>query len=307
MAIALVLMLVSSFALLFFTREGSKSEIDRDHFKIPETEKIDQVTLTSPQGKINLKYEGIRWRVNEKWDADMQMIKVLFATLQQVEPRRPVAASMKDSISQWLIKKGTQISLIENGAPKINFLAGGNILKTETWFLKEGDTQPYVMNIPGYRVYVGGVLELDESGWRNKRIFDFNWRNFKSLTSSYPKDPKQSFEIEMKGRYLGIKDLTTVDTTKLNNYLDAVRLLFALKFISPGQHLPDSLAATVPAVRIEIKDIARGVYILELFTPRKQDAEIYGRLADGQIVGLEKNKIAEIVRRKDYFLSGRGR
>lgn len=300
-------MLVSSLGLLFFTHEGSKPEIDRAYFKIPETEKIDQVTLTSSQGKINLKYEGIRWRVNERWDADMQMIKVLFATLQQAEPRRPVAASMKDSISQWLIKNGTQISLVENGDPKINFLAGGNVLKTETWFLKEGDTQPYVMNIPGYRVYVGGVLELDESGWRNKRIFDFNWRNFKSLTSRYTKDPKQSFEIEMKGRFFGIKDLTTVDTTKLNNYLDAVSLLFASKYLSPGQHLPDSLVATVPAIQIEIKDIASRVYLLELFTPRKQDTEIYGRLADGQIVALEKNKIAEIVRRKDYFLSGRGR
>lgn len=300
-------MLVSSLGLLFFTHEGSKPEIDRAYFKIPETEKIDQVTLTSSQGKINLKYEGIRWRVNERWDADMQMIKVLFATLQQAEPRRPVAASMKDSISRWLIKNGTQISLVESGDPKINFLAGGNVLKTETWFLKDGDTQPYVMNIPGYRVYVGGVLELDESGWRNKRIFDFNWRNFKSLTSRYTKDPKQSFEIEMKGRFFRIKDLTTVDTTKLNNYLDAVSLLFASKYLSPGQHLPDSLVATVPAIQIEIKDIASRVYLLELFTPRKQDTEIYGRLADGQIVALEKNKIAEIVRRKDYFLSGRGR
>ena len=301
LAIALGLMIVSSIGLLFLTREEPKSEIDHNHFRLAESEKIDQVILSSPRGKINLKFDGAHWRVNEKWDTDLQMIKLLFATLQQAEPRRPVAASMKDSVNRILSTKGTQILLIENGASKVNFLAGGNSIKTETWFLKEGETQPYVMQIPGYRVYVAGVLELDESGWRSKRIFDFYWRNFKSLTASYAREPKQSLEIEMKDHYFGLKDVASVDTTKLNDYLDAVSFLSATKFIPPGLPEIDSLMATAPAIRIEVKDIANRVYVLELFTPRKQDIEVYGRLADGQIVALEKNRIGEIARRKDFF------
>ena len=301
-AITLSLLIVSSGGLFFLTLKEAKPEIDHSLFKIDQSEKIDQVTLASPKGKVNLKYDGNRWRVNEKWEADPKMITLLFATLQQAVPKRPVATSMNDSVTHWLSKQGTKISFIENGVPKMNFLAGGNAIKTETWFLKDGDLHPYVMNIPGYRVYVAGVLELDENGWRSKRIFDFRWRNFKSMTSTYLKEPKQSFEIELKDHYFGIKDLTAVDTTRINDYLDAVSLLFASKFISPGQPQIDSLVATKPAVRIEIKDITSHVYILELFTPWKGDNEVYGRLADGQIVALEKNKIAEIVRRKDYFL-----
>ncbi len=294
--------MMSSCLIFFLNHKEAKTEIDQGIFKISQFEKIDQVILVSPMGKINLKYDGSRWRVNEKWDADPKMITLLFATLQQAAPKRPVASSMKDSVNQQLSMHGIQISLIENGNTKMNFLAGGNAIKTETWFQKEGDLQPYVMNIPGYRVYVAGVLELDENGWRSKRIFDFTWRNFKSLSSRYLKEPKQSFEIILKDRYFGIKDLAAVDTTRINDYLDAVSLLFASKFVSAGQPKMDSLVATEPAVRIEIKDIASRVYILELFTPRKGDNEVYGRLADGQIVALEKSKIAEIVRRRDYFL-----
>ena len=71
--------------------------------------------------------------------------------------------------------------------------------------------------------------------------------------------------------------------------------------IPPGLPEIDSLVATAPAIRIEVKDIANRMYVLELFTPRKEDAEVYGRLADGQIVALEKNRIGEIARRKDFF------
>ena len=302
LALSLGVMIMSSGILFFLNSKEAKPEIDQNLFKISESEKIDQVTLGSSKGQVNLKYDGNRWRVNEKWEADPKMITLLFATLQQAVPKRPVATSMNDSVTHWLSKQGTKISFIENGIPKMNFLAGGNAIKTETWFLKDGDLHPYVMNIPGYRVYVAGVLELDENGWRSKRIFDFRWRNFKSMTSTYLMEPKQSFEIELKDHYFGIKELTAVDTTRVNDYLDAVSLLFASKFISPGQLEIDSLVATKPAVRIEIKDITSRVYILELFTPRKDDNEVYGRLADGQIVALEKNKIAEIVRKKDYFL-----
>ncbi len=302
LTISLCLLAVMSAGLFFFTQEETKPEINRDYFKLKESEKIDQVTLQSVRGTVDLKFENNRWRVNGKWDADMQMVKLLFATLNQSEVRRPVAASVKDSVLQRIKQKGIHVTLSEAGIRANDFLAAGNELKTEAWFLKEGETQPYVMIIPGYRVYVAGILEMEEREWRDKRIFDFNWRNFKSLTAIYPKDPNQSLEIEMKGQYFGIKNMERADTSKLNSYLDAVSLLFATRFVAPHRPGIDSLVTTAPAVRIEIKDIANRTYSLELFAPRRKDAEIYGRLAEGEIVAFEKKIIAEIVRKRDYFL-----
>lgn len=301
-AVSLAVLVMTSLSLFFFTREEVRSEINRDEFKLTDSEKIDHLTLSSSGQKLELKFENNRWRVNDRWDADTRMITVLFATLRQVEVRRPVAATLRDSVTNWLRRKGMKVTLFEEGTRRMEFLAGGNASKTEAWFLKEGDPQPYAMIIPGYRVYVAGILELDEGGWRSKRVFDFNWMNFKSLTATYPGEPKQSIEVEMKNHIPGIKNMVRVDTTKLSDYLDAVSLLFVTRYISLGEGEIDSLVATSPVARIEIKDIASRTYALELFAPRKNEGEIFGRLADGQRVALKRSKAADIMKRRDYFI-----
>jgi len=158
-----------SLSVFFFFREGPRPVIDPEYFKVEGTEKIDGISLQSPQGEIGLKFENNQWRVNGKWEADLQMIKVILATMKQVEPRRPVATSIKDSVLRVLTQGGTHVKLSEGGIVKFEFLAGGNTLKTESWFLRRGDVQPYIMMIPGYRVYVAGIFELDESGWRKRK------------------------------------------------------------------------------------------------------------------------------------------
>src|SRR6185295_5940058 len=126
-------LILASLGLAYFSADESKQEIDRAYFRIDNTEKIDRVILHSQKGDIELKFENNRWRVNETWDADVQMIKVLFATLRQIEPRRPVAAAMRDSVAGMLENNGIQVVLFEGGEKRLTFLAGGNADKTETW------------------------------------------------------------------------------------------------------------------------------------------------------------------------------
>ncbi len=303
--ISLGVLTVLSFSLAFFTGEQPKPEIDRDYFRMMDTEKMDEVKLHSTLGDVELKFENNRWRVNGQWDADAQMIKVLFATLKQIEPRRPVASAIRDSVSQRLTKKGIHVAISEAGEKRLSFLAGGNEDKTETWFLKEGDTQPYVMTLPGYRVYAAGIFELEGNGWRSKRIFDFNWRNFRSLAVTYPNESKQNFEVEMQDNFFGIKNMSQVDTTKLNNFLDAVSLLLADQFVESARPGIDSLAALPAAARFEIKDVANRTYSLDVLQPGRKDRQIYGRMGNGEIVTIGKSKIDEIVRRRDHFLPGK--
>ncbi|CAN5489732.1 hypothetical protein BH09BAC3_BH09BAC3_33150 [soil metagenome] len=296
-----VFLTIVSAALLFLSREGIRPVINKDLFRV-DTDKIDEVILQSPTAKVQLKFESNQWKVNDKWGADAGMIKVLFATLKQIEPRRPVASVIKDSIRNMLEQKGVKVTLSGSDVSTEVFYAAGNTLKTETWFMKADDPQPYTMVIPGYRVYVAGILELDESGWRNKRIFDFNERNFKALSFAYVKDPKQNFEIELKGRELSIKNMQSFDSVKLDGYLGAVSLIFASRFIAPDASGLDSLVSTPPEIRIEIKDIASRTFSLELFAPKVNDPEVYGRLGDGQLVAIDRDAAADIVRSREYFL-----
>ena len=302
LTITLAGLILTAFGLAYFNGDVSKEEINHAYFQIADTEKIDEVTLHSPKGDVALKFENSRWHVNGVWDADVQMVKVLFATLKQIEPRRPVASALRDSVTRKLRSGGTQVTLFEAGEKRMSFLAGGNEDKTETWFQKDGDPQPFVMIIPGYRVFAAGIFELDVNGWRDKRIFNFNWRNFRSLKVKYPKESKSDFEVELKGTYFGIKNMEQSDTTKLNDFLDAVSLLFADRFDSQGKPVADSLAKLQPIVHFEISDVANRTYTLDILQPGNKDREVYGRLPEGELVLFGRNKIGEIIRRRDYFI-----
>ncbi|MDZ4714596.1 MAG: hypothetical protein SH819_03920 [Cytophagales bacterium] len=293
-------LLTVSVTLFLSTREVQKPAIDPAYFAVTDTEQVDRVTLATADDTVALTFDGSRWRVNNRWDADVQMIKVLMATLRQAEVHRAVPVSMVDTVTRQLDRLGIQVSVQEAGIERIRFLAGGNPQKTESWFLKEGEARPYIMIIPGYRVFVSGILELKEGGWRNKRIFEFNWRNFKTLTASYANEPAAGFTVEMKQRYFGIREVKQVDTTKLNDYLDAVSLLVARRFVNGRS---DSLPAVKPAARIDITDIADRTYSLELFPAGAKDTEVYGRMADGQRVAFDRDVVTALLRRRGYFVS----
>lgn len=299
LTISLVGLVTLSVVMAWLSRDEERIVIDRSAFAVDETEKINKVTLIGGD-TVTLAYDGTRWLVNDTWDADLQMIKVLMATLRQVEPHRPIAASRVDTVNAQLESRGTRVILGMSDGTQRSFFAGGNSGKSEAWFRNEETPQPYVVIIPGYRVYVSGIFELNASGWRNKRIFDFNWRNFKSLTASYPREINAGLTVEMKQRYFGIRDLQSVDTTRLNNYLDAVSLLMARRFVTDES---GRLSDQVPVARIVVTDIANREYRLEVFAPRREDEEIFGRLADGQFVAFNRSDIVEIVRRRDWFVT----
>ena len=77
-----------------------------------------KLTRSLPLLPERLSFENGKWRVNENWDADSRMIKVFFATISQVEPRRPVAAVVTDSIKKELEKNGVHVTMSAGGLKK---------------------------------------------------------------------------------------------------------------------------------------------------------------------------------------------
>ena len=303
--ISFTILLVSIAGFWFFSSKQTNSVlVEPTLFKPEDITKIDRVTLESANGKISLELNGARWIVNNKYEADRQLIKLLFATLDKAEPKRPVSNSQLDSVNALLSKTGVEVKLYEGGNIVESFRAGGNAQKTEAYFQKSADLIPYVMSIPGYRLYVSYILELDENGWRDKRIFNFNWRNFKSLHMIVPADPSQNFEVSFKDQFFGISGIASVDTTKLNDYLDAVSLLTADQFIAPGfSKVYDSLLKTKPAFRIEVTDISAKTFSLDLFGPLKSDPNLVGRLDENQPILFNRNNILPIARKKAFFIA----
>jgi hypothetical protein len=301
LAVSLVVLSLASIGL-YVSQSGERTRaIERNDFALAETENVNRVQLLRSSDTVDLTFDG-RWQVNNQWGADVQMIKVLMATLKQVAPHRPVAAAQQDSVVARLKKTGTRVRVMEDSAVVREFWVGGNSNKSEAWFVGE-DNRAIVMIIPGYRVYVSGIFELPAGGWRNKRVFDFNWRNFRTLTTTYTKQPAEGFTIELKQRYFGIRNVENIDTTRLNDYLDGVSLLMAKRFLD--KKTSDGIRLKQPEVRIDIEDITKRTYSLELFAPGQEGTEVYGRLASGELVVFDGADISAIVKGRSFFVKSK--
>ena len=298
---ALLVFLLGITAIIFwFGKRESGHEVDPAIFKQYDLNAIDEIALESPSGKTVLKYEGARWKINGTLNTNPDMIDVLFATLQQVEAKRPVALSDRDSISSALQKSGVKVTLLATGETKAVFFAGGNESKKQAYFLQENAKVPYIVAIPGYRVYVSGIFELPESGWRDKFVFGFNWRNFHRLETRFPQKPNDDFEIEMDDGLPVLKGLQDVDTTRLNNFLDEVSLLKADEF-SPASPSLDSLAKTVPLVSFSVSDVAGKAYVLQLYPIRDKSIQYFGLVNGTQWARFNETRIAGILRGRSFF------
>jgi hypothetical protein len=283
----------------FIGRADGSIDVDETLFKDFDLQEIDQVSLESKEDTVLLQFNGTKWLVNEQFNADAAMIQILFATLQQAEPKRPVSPSIRDSVSRDLKKEGIKVSLFSSGVKKIVFYAGGNARKTQAIFCAEGNDMPYIMSIPGYRVYVSGIFELPENDWKDKLVFAFNWRNFESLEARFPEAAEQGFKVSLRDNYFGIEGMASVDTARLNQFLDDVSLLTASEYLNKPI-FGGGLSIPPASMIITVRDIAQRAYTLELY--KHADMQNVPGLINGkQWAVFAPSKVDEIFRKRPFF------
>lgn len=296
--ISLGILIVLS-ALLVFLGSSPRVVVDKNLFKVEDQTQINKVIIEQQANRIDLSFDGTRWRVNEKYEADRQLITILFATLLQAEPKRLVAEGLSDSISRQMQTHGTRVQLIAGQEVLKDFSVLGNSQKTETYF--QADDKVYVIGIPGYRVYVGSVFELTKEEWRDRRVFNFNWQNFKSLSVKFEGEPKSDFKVSYQNQFFGIEGLPAADTTRLNDFLDAVSLLQVNRFLSAQEKNQLDSASMTPEFTIEVTDIANRSYLLEVYPQQIDNFVRLGRVNRESLGRISKNDLDRIARKRSNF------
>ena len=297
--IGLLMVLVGVLFSIFFVYRFLPGDqvVDKALFRVADIASIDQVVLKSKSGTINLSLVGSRWKANGM-PADADMIQVLMATLAQAEPRRPVSKRISDSTATALMNDGVLVSLYSANKMIHSFYAGGNLQRTQACFMKQGESTPYVMVIPGYRVYVAGIFEVDEAGWLDRRIFNFNWRNFSSLNVNHPASA-DDYEVTFDGKIFSVAGIVT-DTARLNTFLDDLSLLQADRLVL-NDALRDSLVNQRPEVTFQVKTLSGEVYSLSLF-PTSGSGSVYGLTGSGPIAVFDQRAVSRIMRRRQWFV-----
>jgi hypothetical protein len=304
----LALLLICTIAVTvmssFWINRRSTESVDPSTFRIEDLSIVDSVALVAPGRNVSLRFDGTKWMVNESYRADGQMIEVFFATLEQIVPRRPVSENMRDSVEKLLKESGTKVELFANGEKKGEFYAGGNERKSEAWFVSP-QKGPFVVVIPGYRVYASGVFELDEGGWRDKQVFRFNQRNFRSLALDFVREPSNSFVINYEDQLFEIPGLPEADTAKVFNYLDAASLLKAESIVRPGElQWVDSLLSQPPSFTIGVTDISGRTSRLRIYSPLAGKRQVLGVMGDEPAL-FNKSDIVKLAKKRSYFVISR--
>jgi hypothetical protein len=299
--ILLSVLVTVTVGIYFVFRTNTSTVVDKALFKLSDYSTINKVILEKDHKTIELKFDGARWKVNDQL-ADRSMIDVLFATLQQVEPKRPVAESLQDSIATFLNSNGVVVKLYDGDNLLKEFIAGGNATKTQAYFKYPDEADSYVMVIPGYRVYAAGIFELEEYGWKDRYVFNFNWRNFKSLKASFPHTPKNDFEVAMGESYFEILGMAALDTTRLNDFLDAISLVEVDQYVNPEEIIGyDSLLTTIPLMKVEVNDISGKTYSLSLYDQPKE-MQILGFIQGIHPAYIDRKKVQGLLKGKAWFM-----
>lgn len=296
-----MLAVLTTLTLLVFwwIQPENRQDAAPDIFEVEDLAAISRVELADDTARVILAFEGNKWRVNNRYDSDGSMIRVLFATLQQAQPKRAVARAHQDSIFNRLANSGVKVSLFEGQELRKEFFAGGNASRTQAFFGDPETQQVYVMTIPGYRVYVSGIFELNENGWRDKYVFGFNWENFKTLEAIFPQRKSDNFTVSMTRDFFGIQDMPDADTAKLNDFLDDVSLLAVEEYLTEPE-LSDSIQQHQPQLEIRVTDIGNRTYQLRIFNfgPRQ---EVYGLIQDAQVALFSRRKYTALLKPKSFF------
>jgi hypothetical protein len=294
----LVILLITTGVVVWYSRREHTSGVNKDQFRIEALAQVDKIVMRSQTDTIMLNYNGTRWKVSDTWYADRDMIEVLFATLQQAAPRRPVGASQQDSLYKSLEQTGVLVEAFIKGVSAGKFWSGGNASKTQAYFADPDDKQVFIMNIPGYRVYVSGIFELNESGWREKRVFAFNWQNFQNLEAVFPGRPEQNFSVIMKDMQASIPGMVNIDTARLNDFMDAVSLLTVDEYRNNTPSL-DSLLSVGPIQVLTVSDIGKRNFTLKVY--RGRDLKFKGLINETQWADFDTEKLSRVVVPKDFF------
>ena len=225
---------------------------DPDLFMIRDTTQIEKFQFHS---KILDHYfsrqEG--WKINNKFPSDPNLRKMLFTVSKRVKVSRALTGDEKEQLLKRNEEMGTSVTLTVDGDER-SYSVVGNANKTKTYFIENQEV--YQVDIPGYQDFLASIYELKRDQWRDRLVFNGNWRTIQKMEVIYPEKSDKNLLIRFKETFYEVDDLTQIDSSAVVAYLNQFEYMQANERISFGfSPAYDSLAQTPPEVIISLLDI----------------------------------------------------
>ncbi|MDH5608274.1 MAG: hypothetical protein OEY56_02240 [Cyclobacteriaceae bacterium] len=253
-------------AYLFFSDPPrQKLRYRTDMFSIADTAQVSEIRIESTRFTHVFSRKS-NWRINDQYATDPSMRRILFAVLSRVRVVRPVSAKTIAELKNR-IDEGFRVSIQTNDGT-LDLISIGNPTLTRTYFLLPDLSEGYEVSIPGYRDYVGSIFQLTTHQWRDRLVFDGNWRSIQQLTFAYGSPSDKDFTIRFSNSFYQVDELAVIDSAAVVEYLNEFEYFQANEWFGEGQ-MPvfDSLMSLEPEWTITLDDIKYPEPIVLRFYP----------------------------------------
>ncbi len=193
--IFITLLVVS--AVIYFTNNNGTIKKELRDFAVKDTASITKIFLADKENHtVTLTRENENWRVNGKYFARPDAIKILLQTIANVDVKSPVSKSALNNVIKRLATKSIKVEIYNgNNLIKVYFVGESTQDQSGTYMVLENSSVPFVTQIPGFTGYLTVRYFTDEVLWRNNSIFLYKFKDIASVSVNIPSSTEKSFTV----------------------------------------------------------------------------------------------------------------
>lgn len=282
--IILGIVIVICIATLLVYLDGRQNATFKQDFHVSDISTVTKIYIADKNNNqvlLTKNREAVAdsaWTVDSKYLASTPLVDLLLETLNDMRIRQIVNKKAVPNVIKNLASSNIKVEVYQdqymidwfNG--KVRLFPREKMTKTyyvghETqdmlgsYMLREGDKEPYIIHIPGFRGYLTPRFVADPLAWRSHRIVDLDVNDIKTISLEIPDMPSESFAVHNIGDDFQLELLQTRQTVKGFDTARVATLLSSftnLNFDEYAQAVPkaelDTTFARPPKTILRITD-----------------------------------------------------
>ena len=220
--IILSIVAVIGIVALLIARHGAKSATFDQDFHVEDIDAVTKIFMADKQNnqvllqRVADSTSDTMWTVDGIYPASQPMIDMLLETLHDMRIRQQVNKNAIPQVVKLLSARAVKVEVFQRKY-FINWFDGKLKLfphekLTVTYYVghetqdmmachmfRQGDKEPYIIHIPGFRGYLTPRFVTDPMSWRSHTIVHWDIRQLQRVELEIPSNPGESFAVERQG------------------------------------------------------------------------------------------------------------
>ncbi|MBP7496150.1 MAG: hypothetical protein KA792_00600 [Bacteroidales bacterium] len=324
----LVIVLVLAFITFYLVFNNSKSTLLKrySNFALEDTASITKIFLADKRNnKVLLeRIKPGKWTINKVYEGNNDAITILLKTIANINVRMPVSKTAHNNViarmsaiavKVEIYKTAYRVNFFEliklfryNKLAKVFYVGDNTKDNIGTYMLMEGSDQPFVTYIPGLRGFLSTRFVADENVWRSPVVFNFNFRDIKTVSIDFPETPDSSFTIDRIAQmqyklYQANKEIPVYDTIKLVKFLSSFNnIRYEALLNDLDKHKKDSIINSKPYHILKLTDMNNNTIVVKTYHKAPAYGEYFDDAANEPVFNDKDRLYALINNDKDFVL-----